>query len=577
MKRIQRFLFCIAAFILVLCSGTCAFAQDYDYEPYYIKDYDITINVREDNTLEVTENIGAFFNENRHGIFRTIPLENYVERADGTVSSVRAKIKNIDVSEKCDIDKSFGQCTIQIGDEDQYISGDHQYTISYEYELGEDRNQDFDELYYNLIGDQWDTYIQNITFKITMPKEFDSSLLGFSAGTYGTVGTSSVEYNVDGNVISGNMIETLPPYNALTMRVELPDDYFYFNKTAYYLKLASLVAVPACALIVVFAIWAKFGKDKKIVKVVEFYPPDNMSSADVAYWHNGTITNKDIVPLLIELANEGYIEINEVEVKKLIGKKKSFQIKKMKDVYDGHDKNKHRFFNGLFKCSGSDIVYEDDLKDSFYVTLDLIREKYNSEANIDKVFDLKSLYLRFFCWVVSIASIIASIYISTVILGGSEKNIFTAAGVIVGLIAFVIAFFIRRRTDDGHQILQRIEGFKMFLETAEKDRLETLVEENPKYFYDILPYAYVLGVSDKWISKFESIAIEPAAWYGGYSTFDYYVFYSFMNRTVAASTKAMTSSPQQSSSGGLSGGGSFSSGGGGFSGGGVGGGGGGSW
>jgi uncharacterized membrane protein len=94
-----------------------------------------------------------------------------------------------------------------------------------------------------------------------------------------------------------------------------------------------------------------------------------------------------------------------------------------------------------------------------------------------------------------------------------------------------------------------------------------MVSENPQYFYDILPYAYALGVSKVWMEKFESIATEPPTWYGGhYGTFNVIQFNTFMNSTMKAATSSMTSTP--SSSGG---------GGGGISGGGSGGGGGGSW
>ena len=64
-----------------------------------------------------------------------------------------------------------------------------------------------------------------------------------------------------------------------------------------------------------------------------------------------------------------------------------------------------------------------------------------------------------------------------------------------------------KRTKYGNEILGKIKGFKKFLETAEKPRLEAMVMENPTYFYDILPYTYVLGVSDKWIKKFETISL----------------------------------------------------------------------
>ena len=127
---------------------------------------------------------------------------------------------------------------------------------------------------------------------------------------------------------------------------------------------------------------------------------------------------------------------------------------------------------------------------------------------------------------------------------------------------------LQKRTEFGKDIIGKIYGFKNFLETAEKEKLETLVSENPTYFYDILPYTYVLGVSKKWISKFESISIEPPSWYDyGHTTYNVSMMDTFMNKTFVSAASTLNSSP--SSSGGSGGGGS--------SGGGSGGGGGGSW
>lgn len=133
-----------------------------------------------------------------------------------------------------------------------------------------------------------------------------------------------------------------------------------------------------------------------------------------------------------------------------------------------------------------------------------------------------------------------------------------------------------RRTKYGNEILGKIRGFKTFLETAEKEKLELLVMQEPSYFYDILPYTYVLGVSKKWISKFETISLQSPDWYDSPSEFSVGSFASFMNDTMSSAKSAMSSSPSNSSGGssGSSGGGSS---GGGSSGGGSGGGGGGSW
>ena len=62
-----------------------------------------------------------------------------------------------------------------------------------------------------------------------------------------------------------------------------------------------------------------------------------------------------------------------------------------------------------------------------------------------------------------------------------------------------------RKTEYGEEIYAKILGFKDFLEKAEKENLESLVEKDPNYFYNILPYTYVLGISKKWVKKFENI------------------------------------------------------------------------
>ena len=572
MKKFIRFLNIIFALMLVAASSVPAFADDNaSYVPYFFTAYNVNINVNENNSFDITEHISTYFNEQRHGIFRTIPTRNQVKRTDGTSHSVKAKIKNIKASENCDVSIENGNYVLQIGDADTYVEGEHDYTIKYTYMLGEDQNNGFDELYYNIIGDGWDTYIQNVTFKITMPKEFDKSKLGFSIGNYGTVGTYDINYDVNDNIITGSVARTLQPNEAVTVRLELEDGYFYFNKTLYNFKLALLVAVPALLFIIVIILWSKFGKDKKAVQTVEFYPPNGMSSADIAFWQSGLIANNEkLTPLLIELANDGYIQIEEVETKSK--KKSEFAITKIKDRYDENDRAKEIFFNGLFKNGTRNKIYKSDLEDDFYLTLNIIRELYNKPEKRHKVFEAKSLYMRILAWVLCALSVFAVLFNFSNLFDSNLKYILTLVGIIICIISFVFSFFIRKRTDEAVDILGKINGFKNFLETAEKDKLEALVDDDPAYFYNILPYAYVLGVSDKWMKKFESIAVEPPQWYYGYYPYNYIMFSHFMRDTINSASNAMVSMPVQSGSGG-----SFSSGGGGFAGGGTGGGGGGSW
>ena len=69
------------------------------------------------------------------------------------------------------------------------------------------------------------------------------------------------------------------------------------------------------------------------------------------------------------------------------------------------------------------------------------------------------------------------------------------------------------RTDAYSAKLGEILGFKDFLVFTEKDRIEALLEEQPELFYRLLPYAQVLGVTEKWTEKFEGIDLAPPTYY----------------------------------------------------------------
>ncbi len=52
------------------------------------------------------------------------------------------------------------------------------------------------------------------------------------------------------------------------------------------------------------------------------------------------------------------------------------------------------------------------------------------------------------------------------------------------------------RSDYNEIYLVKLSGFRTFIE-VKLDRLNELVDENPAYFYDVLPYAYVFKLTDK--------------------------------------------------------------------------------
>ena len=616
-------------------------SKNYQYSSYdYVIDkYDINIIVNENNTFDVTETITAYFNIPKHGIFRTIPLKNEITRLDGSTSTNRTQVTNVSVNNEYTKEIENGNYKLRIGTASHSLTGEQTYVIKYTYNLGEDPVKDYDELYYNIIGNEWDTVIGNITFSITMPKEFDSSKLGFSSGIKGSTDNSKITYNVNGNKITGNYNGILGTNEALTVRCELPEGYFVgarltFNSINYIIYL-----IPLLFLVITLLLWYKYGRDDQVVETVEFYPPQGFNSLEVGFLYKGKAENQDVTSLLIYLANQGYIKIAEIEKKVLFTKSKDFKITKLKE-YDGNNVNEQIFLNGLFSKnykSGTDSINEvtsTDLYNNFYITTDKILSNINSKENKNKIFEKsassKTIFIilmiiatyclitipPFFGYGDSDALLVAllfpgigftvlfyyvfggtrSIYANgkvdyssislkifglvwglgfggipwaTLVLPALKQEPFYLIGYGFGLLCILVMViclkYLPKRTPYGNEILGKLKGFKNFLETAEKEKLEAMVMEDPTYFYDILSYAYVLGVSDKWIKKFESISLQAPSWYDSPNTFDMRTFESFMDSTMTSAQSNMSSS----NSGGSSGGGS--------SGGGSGGGGGGSW
>ena len=610
------FMLCIFLGLFAICNISKA------ANGYTIKAYDVKMVVNEDNTFNITETITTDFTQAKHGIYRKIPTKNTVNRVDGTSSKNRAKITNIKVNEKFSTSTESGYKVIKIGDANKTLTGEHTYVISYTYDIGKDKLKDADELYYNLIGTEWDTTINYLTFTIQMPKEFDKEKLGFSAGTYGSTNSSSVEYIVDDNKIEGFYTGFLRQGEGLTVRLTLPEGYFVRGSGNADGYVIGVIIVSIIFVVISAILWKIYGRDDKVVETVEFYPPEGMNSAELSFLYNGNVDDKGIISLLIYLANKGYLKIEDLGTKNFLYGN-NFRITKLKE-YAGNNENERIFFNGLFKRK--DSVTNEDLYDRFYTTIDKIKRRINSKENKKKIFEPSStkniVWLVLMCIVIFILITVKPV----IEYGDPESMIFAllfpgigfgfALGMLLGktkvfekifglfwgiffggvpwalmvlpilidetkyfvlyaiglICVAIIIFFIKimpKRTPYGNEVLGKIKGFKRFLEVAEKEQLEELVSQNPQYFYYILPYTYALGVSDKWVKQFETIAIQEPNWYYSQTGFSVSSFGTFMSSTMRSAQNTMTSSPSSSGGGGSSGGG--------FSGGGSGGGGGGSW
>ncbi len=84
--------------VFCLLYPMAAFAEDDEERGYTTPAYDVKLNVNEDHSYQITETITVNFTEERHGIYRYIPIKGtFYRNIDGkqTETKYRAKIRDI--------------------------------------------------------------------------------------------------------------------------------------------------------------------------------------------------------------------------------------------------------------------------------------------------------------------------------------------------------------------------------------------------------------------------------------------------------------------------------------------------
>ena len=623
MKKVLILLFISILLILSLFQPIRA------YEEFYFDEYFIELDVKENGEIHVKETFDTNFTGYLHGIYIDIPAAYEMTWEDGSIKNYYFPITNVKVTSNHDylIENYTDGVQIRLGSEYHYAEENEIYSIEY---IIHTKDLDLDGrqmLFYNIISKNWDTYFNQVHFTIHLPKDIDENTIIFDTPEGIVTESNDVfNYTYRGNTINGTYNHTLEENNAITLWIELPNDYFHFPNLGIYNYLALGISIIFTAMIVV--IFLKKGKDEPLIPVIEFKAPDDLNSAEVGYVIDGVCDNCDVVSLILYWAQKGYLTIEDNE------QANTLTFHKLTNLPDTNNSYEKHMFTKLF--ASGDSVTTDSLKGNFYQTIQTTAEKINQKYSTKekRIYQSKGLQI-FTCLVAGFPLGIASamqlyvqtltidyamlalaiylivIAISTALLiycfnrwysstNASKTISLTIVSIITISIIFISYLFfkfmiplailviqtllciaimlmsanMRQRSTYGNELLGKVVGLRDFILTAEKDRLDMLAKENPTIFYDILPYAYAFGITDVWSEHFKDMELEPCTWYTYYGTdYNFYRLTRRMNTSMNQFQSDATYIPEtEKSSGG------FSSGsGGGFSGGGFGGSGGGGW
>jgi len=552
-------------------------------EAFTIRQYNVDVKVNKDASLDIAETISVHFTESRHGIIRQIPYKYRLENLPaGTEKATRQMesggyahtiVENIKVyGWDYSVSNQGDYKVVKIGSKNKYVEGDQQYVITYRVLNAINFFKDHSELYFNLIGDQWATTIADVNFKIELYNALPETPSFFvSTGSLGSKENNTVTNWEENKIFSGHTTQPLNDNEGLTVGITFPKDFLIqqdYRFLGWY-----WIILPLLVFAGMFYAWKKWGKDDEITIQTEFYPPENVSPSVSGYIIDGDLDRRDLTALVPYWGAGGYLKINEIEKSSLFGivKLKEYEFIKLKDLPATSLTFERTLFNGIFKTG--DKVLLSDLKDVLYITMNTAKAELEAEVNQDDYYVKYSRGLGTFFFILGV---VAAGYGAITLINNWPEKLWLGIGIFTSAIVIIIfGSLMSKKTKKGTVLYQKLLGFKEFIKSVEKDRLQEFLKQDENYFDKVLPYAIVFDMADTWKDKLKGLEIPQPKWYSGnYSggNFNTMVFMNSLDHSMNAMSSSFYSSPHSSGSSG----GSFS-GGGGFSGGGFGGGGGSSW
>ncbi len=544
-----------------------------------ILDYRSDIQIHQNGTLTITETIRvrAEGNDIRRGIYRDFPtryknrLGNRF-RVDFNVISVRRNGQ----AEPWHTEKRSNGIRVYFGSASHYLSpGEHTYELIFSSNRQIGFFKEHDELWWNVTGNGWMFPIDHVTATFSFPFTYtpDELQLSVYTGRYGSKESKAIaEFSRNGRV-RFETTHPLDPWEGMSAVAAWPKGRIaepgFMQKTSWFARDNGSAILLFFGLLLPFAwyywSWNKVGRDpEKGVIIPRFKPPKGLSPAACRYVTDMSFNRNAFTAAIISLAVKGQLVIDEDD-------EDEFTLRRKSDAPATRlTRGEQLTLDELLPLPGSSIQMNNENYKDFQSAKRLLKKELKREY-LGRLFHLNNVYMM-----PPVLMSIAAAIIAAFFAGGPA--VWISYLVLTMALHGAFAFLMRAPTPAGRLVMDEIDGFKMYLDTAEQDRLDQMRSPviTPEVFEAFLPFAYALGVENSWCERFarempEEIRRQAGyhpGWYSGnFQGVDALSHLGDNFGSSFSSAISSASSPPGSSSGS----------GGGFSGGGGGGGGGGGW
>lgn len=444
-------------------------------------------------------------------------------------------------------------------------------------------------------GDRND--IAKLSVTVNMPKPFDGALAKVYSDNSEISESAGLEIN--GNSVKFSI--TFKDISEKQLRIALDDNYFSTHVTYYpvYWLFVGLVIV----IILISIILTVINRGRKPVAPVEVAPPVVNPLHYSAYWHGYPQRRDVTTIILfwarlgcIKITKDGKKDLILTKLKplpdscKFAERQYFYELFRYGDVFRSKDTRgfKNRARKDRIRFAVNALVEESEKPTPFVPAV----ERTRMFVNILSVIALTVMFVYFIMLNMDIISLVVVplfigimliplVKLNTVFSGLNNlkqrdltRFLWITAGVIafvlfpIGLFAwfmfysvylpqydyihmtvislvwalfgfFILPEFIKKRTDEAQKLYGRMLGFKRFIQLADLPKMELLLKDNPDYFYDVLPYCMVMGLSKKIDKQMQYLGVAVPDWADGFNpaNFAQELFYSVTHAIIVSRKK----------------------------------------
>lgn len=422
------------------------------------------------------------------------------------------------------------------------------YPITFQYTISDVLQTIDKQLYLQLpLLSGFEYPVEKLTFSVTFPGEISGDA-NFYSGYLNSSVESIMQRDTVGHTISGSTTAALQDRDTLTLSMQVSEEMFPGKLLLDREGNPEVVYMAICAGLALLY-WMLMLRCLPIIRQYRTIPPEGLTAGEVG--SRLSAAGVDLTMMVFSWAQMGYLKIvpdkyGRVYLQKRMdmgNERTDFECRVFKQLFsrgnmiDGtgtayaklclkvaqtvsgaHEMYRRRagnlqifrilvcgvsLFSGI--CFGMNFVYNPTLQVLLSILLAIV--------GVVTGWSIQDGMYRFHIRGKTAQYVGAVCMLVWILLGALAGVVWIGvAAVAAQMVAGLAAAYGGRRSSLGRTHASQILGLRHYLKHVSKEEVRRLLDNNPDYFFDMMPYAMALGVDSQFARRFEGVGLPPCAY-----------------------------------------------------------------